>query len=203
MRSVKIPRMRCGLVMALVTATGMLYAPAAAPQDLTFEVRAFNGPEEVTGQTRLTVHRAGDRTESLAIDRRGDGRVQLQVPPGIYDVQALHEREGKIVNIRWANRLLIMPYPDERGHHLEVINFRNGFGALQVRSADGPPPALALYEAGKRTKPAALPLTATTYTLFVVPAGQYDLQVRDGSKVSWMPAIDVPLDRTRLTIVTP
>ena len=76
MRSVKIPRMRCGLVMALVTATGMLYAPAAAPQDLTFEVRAFNGPEEVTDQTRLTVHRAGDRTESLAIDRSGDGRVQ-------------------------------------------------------------------------------------------------------------------------------
>ena len=30
-----------------------------------------------------------------------------------------------------------MPYPDEDGHHLEVINFQNGYGALEVRGATG------------------------------------------------------------------
>ena len=121
------------LVLALVA------APAAQePQvSLTLEVRAFNGTEDVTAQSRFTVHRAGERQTSVtpAPIRMGDGQPALQVPSGVYDVQAIHERDGKVVNIRWANRLVVMPYPDEKGHHLEVINFKNGFGALQVRGS--------------------------------------------------------------------
>ena len=52
-----------------------------------------------------------------------------------------------------------MPYPDEAGHHLEVINFTPGYGALQMREerAASPPrswrgtrPGI---EAGPRRRP--------------------------------------------------
>jgi hypothetical protein len=190
--------MRCGLVMTLVTALAAL-EPASG--SLTLEIRVFNGAEEVTSFTRVTVHKAGERSDPLAQTLSGDGRVGLQVPSGIYDVQALHERDGRVVNIRWANRLVVMPYPDEQGHHLEVINFKNGFGALQVRSRDGEHPEASLHEPGKRDKPVATPLKGPTYTLFIVPAGQYDLQVRVAGKAVWQTGLEVPLDRTRLWVI--
>lgn len=175
--------------------------PGGAAAPITLEVRVFNGTEEVTPQTRLTVHRAGERQESIPHTRTGDARVQLKVPPGIYDVQAIHEQEGRVINIRWANRLVVMPYPDEQGHHLEVINFRNGYGALQVRAPGGVAFEAAIFEAGKRQKPLALPMTGGSYALFIVPAGVYDLQVRSGTKLNWQNDIEVPLDGTRLSIV--
>jgi hypothetical protein len=127
--------------------------------------------------------------------------VQLQVPSGIYDVQAIHERDGRVVNIRWANRLVVMPYPDEAGQHLEVINFRSGYGALQIRGKDRASADVSIFETGKREKPAATAVTGATYSLFVVPAGTYDLQVRHGTETAWHANVDVPLDRTRLWIV--
>jgi hypothetical protein len=201
MRSAKIPPMRCGLLLALVAAMPLQQAPAGA--ELALEIRTFDGADEVTPHTRLTVHRAGDRTESLPLNRVGDGRVRLRVPQGIYDVQAIHERDGRVVNIRWANRLVVMPYPDEGGQHLEVINFKNGFGALQVTGLDGTVSSAAIFDQGKRTKPAAAPAAGAGYILFVVPAGTYDLQIRTGSQVTWTTGIDVPLDRTRLTVIQP
>jgi hypothetical protein len=178
--------------------------PCLQAEQLVLEVRVFDGLEEVTRQTRLTIHRAGERRDALPHPTtHGDAGVQLQVPAGIYDLQAIHERDGRVLNIRWANRLVVMPYPDERGRHLEVINFRNGFGALQVRSDDGPPPQLAIYETGRRDKPAGPPFVTAGYVLFVVPAGKYDLEVRQGPKVTWMTGIEIPLDRTRLSIVKP
>jgi hypothetical protein len=183
-------------------ASGPLAAAAAAqPDALTLEIRAFNGADDVTGQTRMTVHRAGDRKEALPHTRSGDGRVALQVPAGIYDVQAIHEREGRVVNIRWANRLVVMAYPDEAGHHLEVINFKNGFGALQLRGAKGVTFDAALYHAGKHDKPVASPVVTSGYTLFIVPAGAYDLQVRVRGRTAWQTSLEVPLDRTRLSVI--
>jgi len=171
------------------------------PAALTLEIRAFNAAEDVTSHTRLTVHRAGERAEAIPHARSGDGRVTLQVPAGIYDVQAILERDGRVVNIRWANRLVVMPYPDEGGHHLEVINFRNGFGALQVRSATGTTLETTLFHVGRHDKPAAAPTISGGSHLFIVPAGLYDLQIREHGKTSWLTNLEVPLDRTRLTIV--
>ena len=109
--------MRSHIALALVLA--LAAAPAAQePQvSLNLEVRAFNGTEDVTAQSRFTVHRAGERQTSVtpAPIKMGDGQPALQVPSGVYDVQAIHERDGKVVNIRWANRLVVMPYPDENG----------------------------------------------------------------------------------------
>jgi hypothetical protein len=161
----------------------------------------FNGAEEVTAHTRITVHRAGERGEPLMHTTPADGRAQVQVPAGLYDVQAIHERDGRVLNIRWANRLVVMAYPDEAGHHLEVVNFKNGFGALQVRTRGGVRPDVALYEPGKRKKVAATPVVGSSYILFVVPAGTYDLYAGAAGRTTWHNGLEVPLDRTRLWIL--
>jgi hypothetical protein len=192
--------MPCRLALALVTALAAQIPAAESGKPLTLELRVFNGSEEVTAQTRATVHRAGDRGEPLAQAVAAGGRMELTLAAGLYDVQAIHERDGRVVNIRWANRLVLMPYPDEPGHHLEVINFRNGFGALQVREAAGGRPDVALYEAGIRDKPAAAPLVGPGYLLFVVRAGPHDLLSRVQGKSAWHLGLDVPLDRTRLWV---
>jgi len=187
------------LPVSLLTAALSLTQAAPAPV-LTLEIRTFRGSEEVTGQTRFTVHRAGERGQPVAQMGPGAQTGAAKVPPGIYDVQAIHERDGRVLHIRWAERLVVMPYPDENGRHLEVINFSPGFGAIQVRTAAGDAVELALVGAENRGQltPAA---PIASYALFVVPAGQYDLQVRRASKASWHKGIDVPLDRTRLWIV--
>jgi hypothetical protein len=192
------------LILALAAVLGVSAIAAGRSGDLTLELRVFNGTEEVTSQTRITVHRAGERAEPLRQSTSADGRVLLQVPQGIYDVQAIHERDGRVVNIRWANRLVVMPYPDEGGQHLEVINFKSGFGALQIRGKPGTLPDVVLYDAGKRDKPAASAVGNTStslYALFVVPAAAYDLLVRMGGKTRWHTGLDVPLERTRLWVI--
>jgi hypothetical protein len=197
--------MRCRLALALVTALAAQHPAAdAGKKPLTLELRVFNGTEEVTAQTRATVHRAGERGKPVVHASSSDGRIELQLPADIYDVQTMHERDGRVLNIRWANRVVLMPYPDEPGHHLEVINFKNGFGALQIRNASGRSPDVALYEPGKPDRPAAAPLTSASYVLFVVRAGSYDLLAGGSGPSSaarrWHTRLDVPLDRTRLWV---
>lgn len=170
---------------------------------LTLEIRVFNGPDDVTAQTRVTVHRAGERSEPVARVRAGEGRAGtgVRVPPGIYDAQAVREQDARVVNIRWAERLVVMPYPDEGGHHLEVINFKPGYGALQIRSGPGSPPLedVSLFPTAQRRHATAR--RTGDSPLFVVPAGTYDIQVTRGARPAWYTNVEVPLDRTRLWIV--
>ena len=119
----KMPPMRGGLLLTIALSTA---APVAAPS-LTLELRIFDGIEEVTSQTRVSVYRAGDRTDVVASRADDTGRIELNVPAGIYDVQAIRERDQRVVKIRWAERLVVMPYPDENGRHLEVINFQSEY----------------------------------------------------------------------------
>jgi hypothetical protein len=179
----------------------LLSAQALQPPIL-LEVRVFHGPEEVTAETRVTVHRAGERAQPLALLELRGGAKSVTLAPGIYDVQTIRERDGRVVSIRWAERLVVMPYPDEAGRHLEVINFTNGFGALQVRAGDtGLLREMSIYPAGQHAKPAGSLVTGGGYVLFVVPAGKYDLATRAGGQVAWHENIEVPLDRTRLWIL--
>jgi hypothetical protein len=183
-------------------ALALILALTQPPSVLTLEIRVFRGLEEVTGETRVTVHRAGERGQPVAQVGRADVQRTLRLPPGIYDCQAVQERDGRVLNIRWAERLVLMPYPDEAGHHLEVINFMTGFGALAVPSstAAGATIEVALFGAGQRSRP--LPsLTGPGYQVFAVPAGQYDLEIKRGSRTTWQNGIEVPLDRTRLWVV--
>jgi hypothetical protein len=172
----------------------------SATGTLTLEVRVFNGSGDVTHESRVAVYRAGDRNDPLGRSALRPGSVTLQVPAGFYDVQAIREKDGRVLGIRWAQRLVVMAYPDEAGRHLEVINLQPGFGALQVRGKDsGPLPDVSLYVSGVRDKEAAAPLHGDGYTLFVVPAGTYDAFVRD-APASWHTQIEVPAGHTRLWI---
>ena len=180
----------------------LLVAGPSAEQLLTLVIRVFRGSEDVTARTRVTVHRAGERDRPIAQMHPGQTH-SAKVPPGIYDAQAIEEQEARVVNIRWAERLVVMPYPDEGGHHLEVINFTTGYGALQVRGSEtgGPIEDIALFPGNERLQPAATAGAAGNYALFVVQAGQYDIQVKRRSRAVWYSNVEVPLDRTRLWIV--
>ena len=192
--------MPCGLLVGLALAAASRIQTAPDMQ-LKLELRLFNGSEEVTVHSRVTVHRAGERGEPLAQIPSGTPRLEVTVPAGIYDVQAIHERDGRVLHIRWAQRLVVMPYPDELGRHLEVVNFQNGFGAIEIRGRDKPLLDVAIYRSGDHSKEAATRVAGGDYVLFIVPAGDYDLQVRSVGGASWHNRIEVPLDRTRLWIV--
>jgi len=183
------------LALALIVALTV-----QAPAPLTLRIRVFNGPDEVTSETRVNVFKAGERQNALA-EVRGRATIETSVPAGIYDVQAIRERDERVVSIRWAERLIVMPYPDENGVHLEVVNFQNGFGALEVRSHDPGIPDVAIFTGGTRQQEAGRRMDGTNYALFVVPAGRYDLRVRRQGQTTWHPDIEVPADRTRLWIV--
>ena len=190
--------MRC-----LLLAASLLLAQNS-PATLSLEIRVFLGPEEVTTETRVSLHRAGERSTPIPAAQGQPGKHVFAIAPGFYDAQIVRERDGRVLNIRWAERLVVMPYPDEHGRHLEVVNFTSGYGALQVRSQRaGEWPELAVFAVGERSRPVATPVARGTedYALFVVPAGRYDLQVRAATRPSWHQDIEVPLDRTRLWFI--
>ena len=193
--SAKMPRMRGGILLAFALITG----DTASAASLTLELRVFNGVEDVTGQTRIAVHRAGERTSPVVLLGVGSP-LSAEIPPGIYDVQAIREREGRVLNIRWAQRLVVMRYPDENGRHLEVINFQNGFGALEVRRRNRTLPEAGVYHPGERDKPVVEPIAGADYLLFIVRAGSYDLRSGGEAVPTWHIGFEVPLDRTRLWI---
>ena len=188
-------------MLRLLPLLGALVQAPAPP--LTLEVRVFLGTEEVTEQTRVTIHRAGERNAAVA-QTGPHGQYAFTVPQGIYDAQIVREKDGRVLNIRWAERLIVMRYPDEGGRHLEVVNFTNGYGALQVRtSGPGGLPDVGLFPVGERAGAAArIPdRRGDGYLLFVVPAGRYDLQVKNTSPPAWHADLEVPLDRTRLWVI--
>ena len=187
---------------ALTFALALAVAAGPRAPTLTLELRVFDGSEEVTAQTRVTVHRSGDRLQPVAQTNGRHGHIAVAIPPGIYDVQALREQHGRVLNIRWAERLVVMEYPDEAGRHLEVINFTNGYGALQVRhrGTDGQP-AAAIFAPANHDRAAASAFQGIGYVLFVVPAGVYDVQTHSAGSATWHRGVEVPLDRTRLWFV--
>jgi len=171
-----------------------------APATVRLQIRVFDGREEVTADTRVTLYKAGAHDAPVAASSPR-AAFDTSVPAGLYDAQVIRTRDSRVVNIRWAERLVVMPYPDEAGTHLEAINFQSEFGALEVKGRSASTPRAALYEAGSRDREAAQPLAGDGYLLFVVPAARYDLRVDSGGEVSWHAGIDVPRDRTRFWIV--
>ena len=153
----------------------------------------------MTAETRLTVYQRRRTHRSLAQVSRAQGTVSRRRWRQIPTLQLIQERTGRVLNIRWAERLVVMQYPDEAGHHLEVVNFKPGLGALEIRSKQpGTTPDVALYPPGVRDKEAATRIEGPGYALFVVPSGKYDILLRAGGRSTWTTDVDVPLDRTRL-----
>ena len=178
--------------------TVVFLTPPTASIHLQF--RVFDGPQEVTTETRIKLFKSGERQSAVA-ELGADQPHEADVAEGLYDAQAIHEKDGRVVSIRWAERLVVMPYPDEQGAHLEVINFHAEFGALQVRGRSDATPVAALFPVDAHQREAAQPLAGSGYLLFVVPAGAYDLRIGRGDHVAWHPAVDVPRDRTRFWVV--
>lgn len=188
-------------MLRVVVALAMAAVQTSPAATLALELRVFHGADDVTRECRVALYRAGERGDPLTRSEPASGTVTFRVPAGFYDVQAIRERDGRVVAIRWAERLVVMAYPDEGGRHLEVVNLEDGFGALQVRRKSGDAaPDVALFAAGVRGKEAAAGFAGDRYTLFVVRAGSYDLLVR-GARPAWHTQIDVHADRTRLWFV--
>ena len=189
---------------ALLAIVILLAQETTAP--VTAEFRIFAGDEEITATTKLRIMPTGTREKSLTV---GEGKpLVTPLTPGIYDVQALRLRPEGIIAIRWAERLVVMHYPDEAGLHLEVINFQPGYGALQLRVKKGAIEQyeLAVFPAGDRTTEGSEPIEGENYRLFVLKAGRYDIQVRPVATqqeptVQWLLDVEVPADRTRLKII--
>ncbi len=192
------------LVLAAVCAAAPPPHQAVPAAPLQAEFRVFDGTVEVTSSTRLRIRTSGAADGGRTVDA-GDGPFDLT--PGIYDVQAVRQDAGQVVSVRWAERLVIMPYPDEGGRHLEVINFTDGFGAMQLRWADGqaPDPAgtsVTVSNAGERDPIPSPALRGLGYLLLVLRAGTYDVRViEDGHAQVTLTGVDVPADRTRVKAI--
>ena len=190
-------------MFALVTTLGYAQAPGRDTPVAT-EFRAFNGTEEVTSATRFRLFPAGSRTEADAIEWQ---RPLTPLVPGMYDVQASRADRG-VIAIKRVERLALIHYPDEGGRHLEVINFKPGFGALQLRAMRGRLVGnqLTLFTEGTRTVQATRAIVGDGYVLFVVPAGRYDVRLEHtqqggGGDIHWLVGVTVAADRTRLKLI--
>ncbi len=187
------------LIVSGLAAPWQATAPQPSPR-ITCEFRVFDGGDEVSRETRVLVYPSGRRENGVPID--ASGRVPLEA--GLYDVQAIRERNGQVTGIRWVEHLLIQRYPDEEGHHLEIINFNARYGALELKPGNSVEYDVAAFAAGDRTRAVATALPGVGYVLLVLPAGLYDLRIkaRDASAPEkWLPEIDVPAGRTRLRTI--
>jgi hypothetical protein len=192
-------------VLALAASFGTRQPQTSQPP-VTTEFRVFAGREEITPTSRLRITPSGVRERMLEVGPAR--RLTVSLSPGIYDVQVFRTRQDAIVAIKWAERLVVMNYPDEGGIHLEVINFEPGFGALQVRSQKNPIAnyVVDVFPTGDRTA-AMKPLTGEDSRLFILEARRYDIRVRpagarnDPNDTRWMLDIEVPSDRTRLKLI--
>ena len=191
----------------LLLLVALLSAGQPAPprlDDLLLEVRVYDQRLEVTAETRVVVYRAGERDAPVASSAPGQPLHALAVQPGLYDVQALRARADGPHQLRWAERLSVLRYPDEGGRHLEVVNFDQGYGAVQIRFDTGQPPWTGtLYAPDSLTRIDTEPAAGEGYVLFVVPAGPYDIELLGGGvppRRRTISRLDVPRGRTRLIV---
>lgn len=170
------------------------------------ELRIFDGSDDVTAETRVRLFPRGQRTNDLPTTSSPGHAITATVPVGFYDAQAIREKRGEVAGLRWAEQLLVQRYPDEYGRHLEVINFKPGYGSLQIRPAPDAAAAAKGWTAaayasgsGEAAKEAGKGVVAGEDLLFALPAGSYDVKLTMSDKsTQWMRDIEVPADRTRL-----
>ncbi len=168
------------------------------------EFRVFDGDTEVSAETRLRVRPSGSTETGRVLE---GASLAADLPAGIYDVQAVRQQAGQVVSVRWAEKLVVMDYPDEGGRHLEVINFASEHGALQLRWPEGQAPehagvvvTVTRTDEGRAT--AARTFHGPGYALLVLPAGTYDVRIAsNGRPPVDLPRVEVPADRTRMKLM--
>ena len=185
-------------------------APPAPPVagdagTVRLELRIFDGPEDVTGETRVRLFPRGQRTNDLPTTSAPGQAITATVPVGFYDAQAIREKRGEVAGLRWAEQLLVQRYPDEYGRHLAGDQLQTRLR----RTADPPVARRGGRRQGldghrlRRVRPAAKEagkaVVAGEDLLFALPGGSYDVKLTMGDKTTqWMRDIEVPADRTRL-----
>ncbi len=200
--------MATGRVAGLVIAVCLLAPAGAGAQSAPVEllVRVFNGLDEITAQCQIAVYTADTRDAPLVPDLRPGTGHHVEVEPGLYDLQITWRGPGDTVAIEWAEHLSVLRYPDEGGHHVEVVNLQSVFGALLVR------PPVAWLETDRDWRVSAFlhggvgragfePVDGTDYRLFILPAGRYDLVAELGSTELTVTDVEVPPQRTRLKLL--
>ena len=191
------------LLATLGAVAGTARAPAQDEHNIQTEFRVFDGTAEVSASTRLRVRRSGRDETGRTLE---GPELTVDLEPGIYDVQAIRHREGQVQAVRWAERLVIVHYPDEAGRHLEVVNLAPGYGALQLRTpgVGRPDPERLRIErstAGEPGRTAAV-TAGEGYLLVIGRAGVYDLRVVvPGALPQALSSIEIPADRTRLRVL--
>lgn len=183
------------IAAALLACLSLAQTPA--PGTIALQIRVFDGPDEVTAQSRIAVFKTGDRQTPIP-----ETAGAFTVAPGFYDAQIIREQDGRVAGIRWAEKLVVMAYPDEAGRHLEVVNLQAGYGALEVRGSAGLVPDAAIFAKGAHDHEVARRVDGDGFALFIVPGGVYDVRVRSNGQESWHLAVEVPADRTRFVLAT-
>jgi hypothetical protein len=178
-------------------------ASGLAERPVPAAFRVFDGISEVSAEIRLRVRKSGTTDEESGTVLNGPW-LKAELEPGIYDAQAIHHRSGRVVNVRWAERLVVVRYPDEGEEHLEVINFVPNYGALQIRLPAGTraDPAIVSVRPAGGVDPARIKAHAgNDYLLVVAPAGTYTFTVTLPAGTTTLSGIEVPGDRTRLRVI--
>jgi hypothetical protein len=197
----------CQAVAILSVATAAL---AAEPQEsssdsINTSFRVFDGTNEVSAETRIHLRRSDAAEDDKDGVQLNGPALAIALAPGIYDAQAIRHRGERVLSVRWAERLVIVRYPDEAGEHLEVINFASNFGALQLRlppNLKPDPSALTVdrHGTGGDTRQVRV-LTGPDYLLVVAPAGVYDVRWTHPEEPEFVSSVEIPADRTRMLAV--
>lgn len=171
------------LLLAWLALSGLAVSPAQPSEPLRLDVRIFDGVTDVTASTLVTLYDTGSRVNPRRLPLAPSGERQVTLPAGQYDLQMVREDEGRVRGVRWTSLRLLAAYPGEHGRHLEVLNLRRGFGALQVRRAGSSPESgqvgwgATLHPPGGGA-PVASGLAGDGYVVLVAPPGRYDLHLR-------------------------
>lgn len=192
--------------VVLVAALSAAGSAAQSQEPVRTVFRIFNGTDDVSAETRVRIRVSGSEDDESGVVLNGPA-LSTDLAPGIYDAQAILHRSGRVQAVRWAERLVIVRYPDEGDQHLEVINLVAGFGALQLRLPPGvkPSPAMATVQGsdGADDGSRARVHTGADYLLVVAPAGTYTIHVTLPTGPATLTAVEIPLDRTRMRVLEP
>lgn len=162
------------------------------------EVRVFDGAIDVGPEVRVLIKPSDSTADARPIERSPDGRHRVRVPIGRYDVQAVQERNREpnvkeVVNVKWATGLLAQRYPDTGDEHMEVVNFRTGYGAIRIVPGAAGNENWTATVTGVATK--AEVKSAGGSGLVALPEGRYDVIVRASSGEKPIKGVEVNTGR--------
>jgi hypothetical protein len=119
-------------------------APAAPPvvvdpATVRLELRIFDGPDDVTAETRVRLFPRGQRTNDLPTTTAPGQAITATVPVGFYDAQAIREKRGEVAGQTRLRRAANPPVAGRGGGRqgLDGSGLPLGLGRHGERSRQG------------------------------------------------------------------